>query len=447
MFQTKKALSLVTALAMGAALLAGCGAKETVKAPQNLTYDTSTGNFQFDALKGASTYIVGVSHIINDTTGKALEKINQSSQITLNDGSTAYLWAEQTGSVSGLADSDGDGVVNGTVVYREYSSSATTVGAVIKDLSTLPVGHYVLQAIAASTDDLPDPEPAVYEFTIPGTLAEPAGFTAQINDNGNMEITAGSGYYHNCMTVTGLPEKMVFEISDDSGVVETIENEDFSYTNSVNGPNKSFSYNNNTVTGQAALDKAKDYTVKITAVGDGDQVKDASAYAYMASKTPALELATQYDQSGSATVGDYSVSVNLGLDADGNAVYELTANVNSVAILRETGTFTATLAVTDEAGNAVTDEEGNAVTEEVVPEDVDGKLVFPEGTVITFTTDTTDADAPVLDGVTVTAAQAESQGWGRTTINYFLSGNAALNGVAFEFAQGSGSSSGGPGPM
>lgn len=438
MFHTKKALSLVTALAMGATLLAGCGAKETAKAPQNLTYDTATGNFQFDALKGANTYIVGVSHIINDTTGKALEKINQSSQITLGEGRTAYLWAEQTGSVSGLADNDGDGIVRGTVVYREYSSSATTVGAVIKDLSTLPVGHYVLQAIAGSTDALPDPEPAIYEFTVPGTLAEPAGFTAQINESGNMEITAGSGYYHNCMTVTGLPEKMVFEISDDSGVVETLETDDFSYTNTVNGPNKAFSYNNNTVTGKTTLDKSKDYTVKVTAVGDGGEIKDASGYAYMASKAPALELATKYDQSGSATAGDFSVSVNLGLDAQGNAVYELTANVNSIAILRETGTYTAVLETTDE--------EGNAVTQEVVPEDVDGKLVFPEGTVITFATDKTDADAPVLDGVSVTAAQAESQGWGQTTVNYFLSGSASLNGTAFEFAQSRGSS-GGPGPM
>lgn len=432
MFQAKKALSLITALAMGATLLAGCGAKETVTSPQNLTYDKTTGSFQFDAIKGAKTYIVGVSHIINDTTGKALEKINQASQITLSDGSTAYLWAEQTGSVSGLADNDGDGIVDGTVVYREYSSSATTVGAVIKDLSTLPVGHYVLQAIAGSTDELPNPEPAIYEFTIPGTLAEPAGFTAQVNDNGNMEITAGSSFYHNCMTVTGLPEKMTFEISDGSGVVETIEMDDFSYTNSVNGPNKSFSYNNNTVTGTASLDKTKDYTVKVTAVGDGSEVKDSSAYAYMASKMPALEMATQYDQSGSGSVGDYSVKVKLGLDAEGNLVYELTANVNSVAILRETGTFTATLEAEDE--------EGNTTTQDVVPEDVDGKLVFPEGTVLTFTTNETDADAAVLDGVSLTAAQAESNGWGGKAINYFLSGSAALNGENFEFAQGNGSS-------
>lgn len=435
----KRILSVLLVLSMCLAVLAGCGAKETASAPQNLTYDKTTGSFQFDALKGAQTYIVGVSRIINDTTGKALAGINQSSLITLSDGSTAYLWSEQTGSVSGLADNDNDGIVKGTVVYREYSSSATTVGAVIRDLSTLPVGHYVLQAIAASTDALPNPEPALYEFTITGSLAAPAGFTAQINAESHMEITAGSNYYHSCMTVTGLPEKMVFEIFDGSELVETIETADFSYTNSVNGPNKGFTYNNETVTGTVVLDPAKTYTVTITAVGDGGEIKDASATAYMGTSTPAVELQTKYDQAGSGTAGDYSISVSLGLDASGSRIYELTANVNNVAILRESGTYTALLEQTDE--------EGNTVTVEAEPEEVDGKLVYPEGTVLSFTTAQSDADSPVLDGVVLTAAQAVSEGWGQTSTTYYLAGSAAVNGMSFEFTQGSGSSSmGGPPP-
>ena len=180
MLNLKKTLSLILALVMCAALIAGCSGEEQVTAPQNLTYNKADGTFSFDALEGAETYIVGVSKIINDTTGEALQPINQASTLTLPDGTTVYLWSEQTGSVAGLADNDNDGVVNGTVVYREYSSSAQTVGAVIKDLSILPVGHYVLQAIAASTDELPNPEAALFQFTIGGSLAAPSGFVAQI---------------------------------------------------------------------------------------------------------------------------------------------------------------------------------------------------------------------------------------------------------------------------
>ena len=317
MLNCRKSIALLIVLAMCLAVLAGCGAEESLS-PQNLKYDKTNGEFSFDAVKGINTYVVGVGKIINDSTGKALTSINQSSAITLNDGTEVYLWSEQTGSVSGLADSDNDGKVSGKVIFREYSSSANTVGAVITDLSTLPVGHYVLQAIPAATDEVPNPEAALLEFVIPGTLETPSGFTASITQDGYMQITAPSNYYHNCMTVTGLPTKMVFEISENGSVVETIEMDDFSYTNTVNGPNKSFSYNNTTVTGKVKLDSSKSYEVKVTAVGDGADVKDASATAYMATSTPAIEFATKHSHSASGTAGALSVSVSLGKDAAGN---------------------------------------------------------------------------------------------------------------------------------
>lgn len=436
MLNLKKTLSLILALTMCVLLIAGCSGEEKVTAPQNLIYNKSDGSFSFDALDGAETYIVGVSKIINDTTGQALQPINQASALTLPDGTTVYLWSEQTGSVAGLADNDNDGAVNGTVIYREFSSSAETVGAVIKDLSKLPVGHYVLQAIASATDELPNPEAAYFEFTIPGTLQTPSGFVAQINEAGYMQIDAASGYYLSCLTATGMPTKMVFEIMDGSTVVETIEVNDFSYTNTVLGPAKSFTFTHGTVTGTVALDKSKTYTVKVTAVGDGSEILDASAETYIASTTPAVMLATKYDQSGSGTAGDYSISLNLGLDEAGNKIYELTASVNNVAILRESGTYTATVEGVDEAGNPI--------TVDAEPQDAEGKLVYPEGTVLTFTTTQSDAAAPILDGVTLTAAMKVTESWGRQSISYYLDGTASVEGVSFNFEAASGGR-GGPG--
>ena len=424
MLKFRKSIALLAVLAMCLAVLAGCSEKSL--APQNLTYDKTTGEFSFDAVEGIDTYVVGVGKIINDTTGQALTSINQSSAITLSDGTQVYLWSEQTGSVSGLADSDNDGKVSGKVVFREYSSSATTVGAVITDLSKLPVGHYVLQAIPAATDEVPNPEAALLEFVIAGTLETPDGFTAAITQDGYMEITAPSNYYHNCMTVTGLPTKMVFEISEGGSVVETIEMADFSYTNSVNGPNKSFSYNNATVTGKVKLDSSKSYEVKVTAVGDGSEIKDSSAKAYMATSTPAVAFATKHSHSASATVGALTITVNLGKDAAGSNIYELSASVNSVTVLRESGTYTA---------SAEVGADGN----------------YPEGAVLTFKTDKTDAAAAILDGVSLTSAVEITENWGQTSTTYFFSGKAVLDGETFEFTKASSgnSSSGGgmPGGM
>lgn len=405
----------LTAAALSLTMLAGCGSSSN--APTNFKFDESTGEFSFTTIKGVDSYSVGVSKVLNDTTGKALESINGSATVEVS-GKTYYLWSEQSGSAAGLADNDGDGTVDGTVVFREYSSSASTVGAVM-DMADLPVGHYVVQAIPASSDDVPNPENAVLEFTKGGTLATPDGFTAQINDSGYMEITAPSDYYLNCLTATGMPESMKFEVKDGSEVVETITMDDFSYTNTVNGPTKSFTFTNNTVTGTTKLDSSKDYTVTVTAVGDGDTIKDASAEAYTASKADAVEFATEYDTSASGSVetSGASVSLTLGTDSTGAATYELTATINSVVVERESGTFTASA----EAGT------------------YDEKNTFPEGATLSFTTSESEFDSAVLDGKTLTVSVSEGGGFPgqQASKSYGLTGSVTVDGESVELSAGS----------
>ncbi|HWT74027.1 MAG TPA: hypothetical protein VN258_04815 [Mobilitalea sp.] len=426
-----KAMFCAMALAMCVgtmSTLAACSNSNSSSstAPANFTFNTTDGTFSFDAVANAETYLVGVSKVLNDTTGKALQSVNGAVSMTKTDGSTCYIWSEQSGSCTGLADNDNDGKVTGTVVFREYSSSAMTVGNVLT-MDKIPLGHYIVQAMAASNDKLTNPEPALFEFTMGGTLATPSGFTAQINSDGYMEITAPSSYYLSCLTVTGMPAKMKFEIMDGTTSVETIDMDDFSYTNTVNGPNKAYTFNNSTVTGTTKLDSSKKYTVTVTAVGDGDQIKDASSTAYMATTTAATEFATKYDTSASATCGDYSLAITLGLDAGGNNIYELTASVNSVVILRESGTYTT-------AG---------------VIETLDNLNTYGEGTAITFTSKQTDASASVLDGKTLTVAKGASMGGGfppTTKTTYDLTGTGlSLDGTLFDFTPSEAKMGGFPG--
>lgn len=418
----KIASAAFAAAALSVALLTGCSGGGSANTPQNVTFDTSTGSFSFDAVKGADTYTVGVSKIINDTTGKALESINGSGTITLDD-ETVYVWSEQTGSVSGLSDTDGDGTVEGTVVFRAFSSSATEVGDVIP-ITDLPVGHYILSVVPTATDELTDPGTAYYEFSINGALATPEGFSAQVNDEGHIEITAPSDYYLSCLTETGLPHEMTFEVKSGDEVVETIEMSDFSYTNTVNGPNKMFTFNNQTVTGTESLDPDGDYAVTVTAVGDGEEITDASAEAYMATKTQEASFASTYDLTGSGSAAGLTLTLTLGTDDSGADVYELVATANDVPIYRETGTFEASEA----AGT------------------YDEKNTFPAGATLTFSTAASDFSVPVMDGVTLTVGTAESMGWGPNAggVTYYLEGGAVLDGESFEFEQSSGGMMMGP---
>ncbi len=420
-----KAIYCAMVLAMSVGLMTGCGDKNTSTAPDNFTFNTTDGTFSFDTVDKAETYLVGVSKVLNDTTGAALQSINGAVEITRADGSTSHIWSEQSGSNAGLADSDNDGKVNGTVIFREFSSSATTVGAVMS-MDQLPLGHYIAQAMAASNDKLPDTEPALYEFTIGGTLAAPSGFTALINEEGYMEISAPSNYYLSCLTKTGMPDKMKFEIKDGSTTVETIEIDDFSYTNTVLGPAKSFTFKNNMVKTTTQLDLSKIYSVTVTAIGDGDQIKDSSAEAYIASTTPAIEFASKFDTTGSATAGDYSLALTLGLDAEGNATYAVTASVNNTVILRESGTYTTEAAI----------------------ELLDEQNTYAENASISFTTTQTDASAAILDGKTLLVTKGESAGgWGQPAkTTYNLTGTGfSLEGITFDFAVSAGGGGGFPG--
>ncbi len=417
MKKINKVMCCAAALAICIGTMSGltaCSNGSSSTAPANFTFNTADGSFSFDAVPNAETYLVGVSKVLNDTTGKALQNVNGAVETTKADGSTCYIWSEQSGSSAGLADNDNDGKVTGTVVFREYSSSATTVGDVLS-MDKLPLGHYIVQAMAASNDKLPNPEPAMSEFVMCGTLAMPSGFTAQVNSEGYMEITAPSSYYLNCLTVTGMPEKMVFEIMDGTTSVETITMDDFSYTNTVNGPNKAYTFTNNTVTGTTKLDTGKEYTVTVTAAGDGDQIKDASAPAYMATATAAAEFATTYDTSASGICGDYSIAVTIGLDADGNNIYELTASVNNITILRESGIYN---------------------TQGVI-ETLDDLNTYAEGITLSFTTMKSDAGSAILDGKTLTVTKGTtSGGWGapdKTTYNLTGTG-LSLDGTSFDLA-------------
>lgn len=437
MKKRNKAIALAMALTLSGAMmtsLTGCGGSST--APKGLTFDTADGTFAFDAVKDADTYTVGVCKVLNDPTGEALLSINGATLTEIADGKSYYLWSEQSGSASGVADTDSDGKVDGLITFREYSSSATTVGAVMK-MEDLAPGHYVLQAMANSNTELTNPQTAYYEFIIGGTLAEPAGFTAEINEAGCMEVTAPSSYYLKCLTATGMPTKMKFEVKEGGNVVDTFELEDFSYTNSVNGPNKSFSFNHNTYAGTAKLDSAKDYTVTVTAVGDGDTIQDASAEAYMATKTAEQSFATTYDTKGSATTGDMTVAVTLGKNANGEDIYELTGTINSVVVLRESGTYEA-------SAQAAMEDEVNT---------------YPDGTTITFTTAESDADAAVLDGVTAKVEKSEGgmggfpggpmgPGGGSSTPNYnLIAEGLSLNGETFDLTASSGMGGFPGGPM
>lgn len=407
----KNIASALAAAALSLGMLCGCSSSESSNAPTITSYDTETGEFSFETVEGGDTYVVGVSRVINDTTGAALEEINGASEVEV-DGVTYYVWSEQTGSVSGLTDTDGDGVITGTVVYREYSSSAEEVGDV-KEASDIPVGTYILSVVPASTDELTDPETAYYIFTIDGELEAPSGFTATINDSGYMEITAASSYFLNALTVTGLPESITYDIYEDGELVETITLDDFSYTNTVNGPSKGFTFNNATVTGTVVLDTSAEHTVTVTAVGDGDTVTDASAEAYIATTTEAPTLAETYGISASTTAGDYTISLTFGTDSSGAETYVLSASVSNVVIYYETGTVSSS----DEVGT------------------YDDVTTYPEGATLTLTATSTDADTAIFDGTSLTVTVTESMDmWSQqTTISYSVSGSASLDGETITF--------------
>lgn len=420
--------------------LTACGPKQTkLDTPQNVTYDVSTGKFSFDAVKGGDTYVVGVSLILNDTTGEKLKDINSATQVTLPDGSTKWVWSNQMGSVTGLADDDGDGKVEGTIVYRTFSSSATDSGTPI-NAADIPASHYVLQVVASATSELGSSDPAMYTFTKEGQLKSIDGATASIDPDNHINITvpAGNsspfgvsvlGYYIDALTTSGLPDKIEAKVNEEGEVKETIEMDDFSFTNTVNGPMKIFNFNEATFKGTATLDPTKKHTVTLQAIGSDGVTSSDISNAYFATSTAETTYATKYDCSGTGTAGKFTVNINVGVDSDSKQIYGLEAKIGSAVIYRESGTYTIPDGVT-------------VSTEE-------DKTTYPDKTVLTFTTTSSDLDTPIMNGKTLTVTKTESQGWGGPSVSWGLLGTGfSLDGTSFDFTGAASSNSGFPGgPM
>lgn len=411
--------------------LASCSEKKTqLDTPTDITYDVNTGKFSFKAVEGAKTYTVGVSEIINDTTGKGLESVSGSSKLKIGE-SEKYVWTTQIGSVTSLADNDNDGKVEGTVVYRSFSASAANPGSVVT-AKEIPVGDLVLTVMADATGDLQGSEYAYYEFHNEGNLKDPENFTASFQEDGKMAITAANSYYINSLSTNGLPEKMQFKVFQDGTLFDTIEMDDFTYTNRVVGPEKSYIFNNASVKTSKAVDKTKKITATVQAIGNGSSKKDSKACdVAVETTTAALSYKTKHDCSGSGNAGGKTVNINVGTDEDGNNIFGLEVKTGSVVTARESGTFTLP--------------EGVEITE------LDGKKTFPVDTELTFTTLKSDLETPIMNSKKLKVTKVESRGWGGTTINYGLLGEGfSLNGTAFAFtgtASNGGGFPGGPGPF
>ena len=428
MEKNKISILLCPLLLAGLAPLASCSSKVQLDTPTNLTYDLATGAVTFDAVEGASTYTVGVSEIINDATGKGIADIKNSSKLTI-DGKEVYVWATQIGSLTSLTDKDGDGKVEGKIVYRSFSSTAADPGSVIK-CTDIPKGDFVLTVMADKTDSLAGSEYGMLKFSNKGALADPTGFSSAFTDDKKLSITAANNYYINSLSTNGMPESMEFVIKEDGTTKETITLDDFSYTNTVIGPAKSYNFTNATVTGTKTLDTSKKITATVQAKGNGTSKTDSKVCdVAIPTSTAAVEYATKYDCSGKGTSGDATINVNVGVDASGAKIYGLEVKVSNVTIARESGTFTCDGEVTQ----------------------IDGKNTFEENKVLTFTTVKSDLNAKIMDGKTLTVTKKESRGWGgRTSVNWALLGEGfSYAGASFNFTDAASSNQGGfpGGPM
>ena len=425
----KKSINLLLCplLLASVASIASCSKKTQLDTPTNISYDVATGKVSFDAVEGASTYTVGVSEIINETTAKSLESIQQSSKFVIDDV-THYVWATQIGSLTSLADTDNDGKVEGTIIFRSFSSSATDSGTPV-EATAIPKGDLILTVMADATSELQGSEYGLLKFSNEGTLADPTGFTAKFLDDGKLAISAANNYYINSLSTNGLPQKMQFVVKADGEVVETMDMNDFNFTNTVNGPNKVYNFTNATVSTAAAVDKTKKITATVQAIGNGGSQKDSAVCEVgVETTTAALEYATKYDCSGSGTAGSVTVNVNVGIDASGNNIYGLEVKMGQVALARESGTFTCASEVTE----------------------VDGKKTFAEGEVLTFKTEKKDLNDAIMDGKSLIVTKVESRGWGGPSINWALLGEGfSYKGVSFNFTGAASSNQGGwpGGPM
>lgn len=431
MKKTKLSLLATALLLGGAASLTSCSSKTQLDTPTNISYDVATGKFSFDAIEGAKTYTIGVSEIINETTGKGIAGIQGSAKMKLSD-KEVYIWTTQIGSVSGVADTDNDGKVEGKIVFRSFSSSAANPGSPVK-ATAIPKGDFILTVMADATSSLAGSEYGIYTFSNKGALADPTGFTGTFTEDGKLKITAASKYYINSLSTTGLPENMEFVVKQDGSVLETLSMNDFTYSNTVIGPEKSYNFNNASVTTTKTVDKTKKITATVQVKGNGNSKTDSQICDVMVeTTTDAVTYATKYDCSGSGKAGDITINLNVGEDASGNKIFGLEAKSSNVVVARESGTFTA-------SDNAT-------VT------DIDGKKTFAEGKVLTFQTSASDLTTKIMDGKSLTVTKKEDfNPWSGTTINWALLGEGfGYNGTTFAFtgaASSGGGFPGGPGPM
>ncbi len=421
MKKIRKSILLAPIILLGAASLASCSSKTQLDTPSDITYDFKTGKVSFSAVTGAKTYTVGVSEIINDTTGKGLEGIKNSTKMKVGE-KEVYLWATQIGSLTSLTDKDGDGKVEGTIVYRSFSSTASDPGSVIA-CTDIPKGDFILTVMADKTDELAGSEYGILQFSNKGALADPTGFSASFDESGKMSISAASNYYINCLSSTGMPESMEFLLKEDGVTVESISFDDFSYTNTVVGPAKSYNFNNATVTSSKSLDTSKKITSSVQAKGNGVSKTDSNVCdVLIPTFTEEVSYATKYDCSGKGSAGEVSISVNVGVDEEGKAVYGLEAKQSNVVIARESGSYSADGTISE----------------------IDGKKTFEEGKILTFKTEKSDLSTSIMDGKSLTVTKKESQGWGGKSISYALLGEGfSYNGTSFAFTEASSSNQGG----
>lgn len=325
-----KIKKIITTALLGALALCtvfaftGCSSK--FETPKDFTFEDTTGKYSFKTVSSADTYQVAVQKIIDEKTAKGIASQNQSSLVTNKDSSGAeksfYIWSELTGSASGLKDTDGDGEISGTVTFRAYSSHAQQVGSILK-ISELPLAHYYVTCVAEATADKEQSDPAWKEIVVGGTLQTPVVSTSV--SGSKMTVALNAAYVKNAFLYTGIPSKVEVTVNDGaSNTVLTYD--DWSYTNSVIGPEKSFTFTN--ISQEISYDSSKSYTISAKAIGDGDKIKDSAVAAYnagsYASKVPGdyftdittTSLTGTVDSSATATLkfggGKYSMELAFG---------------------------------------------------------------------------------------------------------------------------------------
>lgn len=288
----KKILSIIViaVLTFATVFMTGCGGTNKFDTPADFTFDSETGKFSFKTVTGAEKYQVAIQKILNDSTGASLKEINGSSLIEHKDKDgnvtdSFYVWAELVGASSGLQDNKGTGTISGEIIFRVYSSSASTVGNII-EIKDIPKGEYYVTCVAETAGGKAQSDPAWKKITIGGTLENPLVTCAKNAATGEMTFTLGGSsgsaasaaipaspqYLIGALAYRGLPSKIEVKVSDGTNT-QTIVYDDWSYKNVVQGPTKSFNFNY--AAKPISYDSSKTYTATAQAFGDGATVKDS----------------------------------------------------------------------------------------------------------------------------------------------------------------------------